>query len=335
MTRISFYFPQLLLAICLSGCSREENDSSRLVLEHNFGVIRPMDRVSHRFQIHNTTSVPYVLEGVSTTCSCTIVRPSKSTILSGETVGVDLEFDVGNIHGLKQSAAFLRFNEANVEIRVRAQVKDAMEAQPRNLMFSNSDPTKITIDNFSGDKWGDVRVVEAPAWIDVGRFQRKPAAVEGARGRWEAYAKADSQVNTKLIAETFMGAVRFQSDTGVESEIHVRLARRPNLIVTPASIVLSVDGSGSSLQKTLFFNFSNTINNSSMQGSVRFLSGDLLKLCDRRWEKTAGTRMKLSLGFEVREGAPRNRVIKDTLEVHFAEREVIQIPVSLMIASTN
>ena len=57
---------------------------------HDFGVIPVTSKVTHRFLVKNLYRETVHISGVKTTCGCSVARPSKSTLASGEVLTIDV-----------------------------------------------------------------------------------------------------------------------------------------------------------------------------------------------------------------------------------------------------
>ncbi len=60
---------------------------------HDFGNIKPNDKVSHVFKLTNTGKSSLIIRKITTSCGCTAVTPEKKVIEPGETVPVEVKFD--------------------------------------------------------------------------------------------------------------------------------------------------------------------------------------------------------------------------------------------------
>ena len=109
---------------------------------HDFGVIAMTSKVSHRFQVTNRYLETVHIAGVRTTCGCSVARPSKLTLASGEVVTIDVTMDMRRTRSsTTQKAAVLtvvfdRPSFAEVRIPVTARVRKDLVLVPGSADFT-------------------------------------------------------------------------------------------------------------------------------------------------------------------------------------------------------
>lgn len=112
---------------------------------HDFGVIPVTSKVTHRFQVKNLYRETVHISGVKTTCGCSVARPSKSTLASGEVLTIDVTMDMRRTRtrDVRKSAVltvlFDRPTFAEVKIPVSAEVRKDLVIDPGSVEFTGVD----------------------------------------------------------------------------------------------------------------------------------------------------------------------------------------------------
>tara|TARA_B100000029_G_scaffold324251_1_gene316675 strand:- start:672 stop:1790 length:1119 start_codon:yes stop_codon:yes gene_type:complete len=109
---------------------------------HDFGVISLTSKVTHRFTVKNLYRETVHIAGVKTTCGCSVGRPSKTTLVSGEVASIDVTMDMRRTRTqLAQKTAILtvvfdRPTQAEVRIPVKATVRKDLVMTPGSADFT-------------------------------------------------------------------------------------------------------------------------------------------------------------------------------------------------------
>jgi hypothetical protein len=115
---------------------------------HDFGVIAVTSKVTYQFHVKNLYRETVHIAGVKTTCGCSVARPSKSTLASGEVVTIDVTMDMRRTRmaSTRKSAVltvvFDRPTFAEVKIPVKAQVRKDLVIAPGSADFTGVEQGK-------------------------------------------------------------------------------------------------------------------------------------------------------------------------------------------------
>ena len=115
---------------------------------HDFGVVALTSKVTHRFQVKNLYRETVHILGVRSTCGCSVARPSKSTLASGEVVTIDVTMDMRRTRSASSrksavlTVVFDRPTFAEVKIPVSAQVRKDLVITPGSADFTGVDQGK-------------------------------------------------------------------------------------------------------------------------------------------------------------------------------------------------
>lgn len=111
--------------------------------EHDFGVMDPQTKSSHRFVVKNTGTKPLKLALGETTCKCTFGKLGKSTIEPGEQGNVILAWKTGFNDRDYSHAARIHTNDPEnrvIDLRVRGIVRVKLAMDPPEFVFAHVAP---------------------------------------------------------------------------------------------------------------------------------------------------------------------------------------------------
>jgi len=91
--RIFGVFGAVFLLILLSACTGKAPQAVASPTSFDFGEIGPIDPVSTTFTISNTGTAPLIIEGITTSCSCTAAEISEGTIAPDGSATLTVTFD--------------------------------------------------------------------------------------------------------------------------------------------------------------------------------------------------------------------------------------------------
>ena len=91
--------------------------------QHDFGVVVKAAKATHRFTITNLYREAVHIARVKATCGCTVARPSKTTLASGEAAFLDVTMDTLRFFDRKTSVLTVTFDKPLfAEVRIPVQV---------------------------------------------------------------------------------------------------------------------------------------------------------------------------------------------------------------------
>jgi hypothetical protein len=108
-------------------------------LRHDFGVIRPGQKISHRFAIRNDSQSPWTFQRFHVNCTCTVGQASASAVLPGATEYVEVVFTAPTVNGDQSKRIGVQFAEdvaPFVWLEVTARVRDPVSVLPPLLTFN-------------------------------------------------------------------------------------------------------------------------------------------------------------------------------------------------------
>ncbi len=105
---------------------------------HDFGVVARAAKVTHRFKITNLYQQVVHIARVRSTCGCSVARPSKTTLATGEVAFFDVTMDTVRFRELKSSVLTVVFDRplyAEVHIPVKAYIRQDVVLAPGSADF--------------------------------------------------------------------------------------------------------------------------------------------------------------------------------------------------------
>jgi hypothetical protein len=346
----------LAIALCSFGCfallgcgdseptPRSANASERSVgdkgpkpnapnsYDHDFGVVSPGANVSHRFVVKNSTASPWKLEGITRSCSCSVIVPSKQFIAAGESEEFPFELHVSSKPADVHQKATVHFKgekdeDIVVELRVAARVREALTIQPAELAFgqvaaNSKDYRVLHIENYSAESWENVSFPDLPPQLTLTNLQKTREEKDSLpRQTW----KAEFQLDTaKLDIKSFQSALKVNAASkGPSTSIPIRFTVIDGIQVTPSVLNFGKLKPGESSERKLIVRI-----NGKHQGTfspkdvaVRCESGRSLEY---QWAATEKDQWILSVRMVSQ--SVREEFVKDRLTLRFprdiAERHV-------------
>jgi hypothetical protein len=102
-------------------------------LSHDFGLLRPNQKVRHRFSIPNHSDMPWTLAAILPTCNCTAGRPLSDQVLPGKNMEIDIEYTAPPITKEDVHRVGVEFAENSAPyfwLRVQGSVRELTTAVP-------------------------------------------------------------------------------------------------------------------------------------------------------------------------------------------------------------
>ena len=93
-------------------------------LDHNFGSVRPGEKVGCIFKFTNAGDADLVVTAASASCGCTVPKFSKKPVAPGEGGTIEVIFDTSGREGLQTKTVVVQSNAENslVILRIIAEV---------------------------------------------------------------------------------------------------------------------------------------------------------------------------------------------------------------------
>lgn len=106
---------------------------------HQFGVINPGDKRTHRFTVRNDGDAPLTLKLGSTTCKCTLANLQDAVVPAGGTTEIELAWHAEEPQFRFRQAAVINTNDPRTpqfELAVEGSVRVKMGSVPATVVFS-------------------------------------------------------------------------------------------------------------------------------------------------------------------------------------------------------
>ena len=122
----------LLSAASLSAQQPNTSQVTYKTLSHDFGQIREIDGpVSFTFEFTNTSSTPFIIENISTTCGCTTPEYSRQPIPPGKSGIIKVSYDPTGRAGAFNNPVVVTSN--NRRDQVRLSIKGTVVQRPQTV----------------------------------------------------------------------------------------------------------------------------------------------------------------------------------------------------------
>jgi Protein of unknown function (DUF1573)/Flagellar-associated PapD-like len=105
---------------------------------YNFGTVLQGMHVVHTFAIRNVGKKDLVINGVKTSCGCTVAAPSKNLVVPGDESKVTVDFDTHFQKGHRDKTITVMTNDPGsptVQLTLQGNVKVEVEATPEEASF--------------------------------------------------------------------------------------------------------------------------------------------------------------------------------------------------------
>lgn len=151
----------------------------RIVLDHDFGLLRPGEKVRHVFTIENKGIRKWTIGRVTSGCSCAIANLPSPIVPPGGELQAEVLYTAKGSWNDSRERVVLSFQEAEVApvtLVVRANVRAAMTSKPAEVNFGSlvagsTGRRQFEIQNFSDSDWSDVSLASCPDWIKARHFR--------------------------------------------------------------------------------------------------------------------------------------------------------------------
>jgi hypothetical protein len=171
-----------------------------LTFEHDFGLVRPHERVRHVFAIHNDSESSWSLRHVERTYACTVAK-CPGVIPPGETAEVEVEYRAGGSTADDRRAVELYFHESYAPVarlEVKVAIRPAIAPSRKELIFRGSGKSfqaheSFEVENFSGADWASLGVTADAPWASASaELCRVEESAFGPHQVWEIHVRVDA-----------------------------------------------------------------------------------------------------------------------------------------------
>jgi len=157
----------------------------------NAGTAPLQSALDAAFEFSNRSSRPVAILDVTTSCSCLLAQPDKTTYAPGESGRISVHFTVGDRGGLYERTVTVRTDEpqGTANLTMRIEVPEPASVTPGNVAWKAGDPAdEKTIEVRSA---GDLEIVFSRAVAtDEAYVARLETVVEGRHYRLHVKPKA-------------------------------------------------------------------------------------------------------------------------------------------------
>lgn len=328
--------PQLLPAYApASETSSGENANS---VFHDFGVVRPGERVTHAFPIRNSDIAVRTIGAIQSGCACTATRATSMVIAPGATEWIEVIYRAPKATADDEQSVIVQFGDEelpDVVLKVRARVREALAAVPDSVVLrasssSRSPEGSLTLRNYTNTLWDSVEVESSAAWLSAELYPlpapASPSSAHAAQQLWRAVLRAESQ---SLTAGDHAATLRFfVPGTEYEKRAVVRLDVRPPVATAPTQLFFGECSPGARVSRTIRFVFDQQLAPAAAEfASVENPLEERLAL---RWKQISATVWALEA--ELHAGA-RTEELNTELRFVFADMSIdaITIPVRALV----
>jgi hypothetical protein len=319
----------------ISGCPTRIRPSSRalrppthlnvessarefLTLEHDFGMLRPGQRATHAFLIHNPSDSAWTLARITNTCVCTATDASATVIAPGTVESVEVAYAARGISRDERRDVTVEFREAaapRVSLAVFARIRDRCAMFPPELLvdmtLGDVEEETIEVHNYGDDDWPALVVAAPEPWISTESISLPIAAVRkpwDARQAWRVVVRIDSSALTPgshAVDLTVHGGAANDVNATLPTQVRVRSP----VEAYPAQYFFGVVPARAAATREVIVRFHDGVSPPDIAG-VR-TAHDLSDRLSLEWKATDGQNWRLAAtltpGGEVRdvEGAVR------------------------------
>lgn len=161
-------------------------DQPTVILEKDFGVLRPHEEVTGTFELTNSTNSVWTLKQIQNSCSCTTASISKKRLQPGDTSKITVAYKAGG--STQDAVKLLRvdFMEADSPVAlltIKAKIRKPLSVSVSDLQIRTSGEAQtgagsFEVFNYTATRWPSVRVKSSVEWLAV-----EAARIESAPGK--------------------------------------------------------------------------------------------------------------------------------------------------------
>ncbi len=293
-----------------SGSNREaESRRGVRAIEHQFGILKPKERVEHRFAIHNDTETAWTISRIINTCSCTALAVSEPVVAPGSEQVVTVSYQAGAVTQDDTRRVVMLFEEPvapRIALVVKAKIREPITCLPRELDFTDIGKGRVSegnfeLQNFSDDDWSGVALESAADWLTIAATPLDyEANDEPPRQVWRVRVSADGSAmptgshKTKIVVTT-------EGSEGLVKEVPVRGNVISPVVAIPEQFFFGTVGVGEEVERIVTLRF--TPDAIPANPETVTLDHNLGEVFELEWEKTTGSiwRLRAVLGMKLPE----------------------------------
>lgn len=267
-------------------------EDGRGSLFHDFGIVRPGQKVTHRFAIRNDGREPWTFQRFHSNCSCTVGNASAAVVPPGGSEYVEVTYNAPTTLGDERRKVGVQFAEQGAPflwLEIGARVRDEISVMPGRVVLRTRAKDGITEGFFEVHNYGDRDIELASIRISetwVTEVSRARLASDGGGSRpgreprqvWRVRLRADARGLGPGHHTATIGVVASGSDSEVKPLV-VELTIPPLLEPIPSQLFLGTVRRGEPARGKVLLRLNPELRVSSADGlSVRGELPGMLKL---------------------------------------------------------
>lgn len=302
------------------------------VLEHNFGLLKPEQRVEYRYIIKNATTARWTIRKVINTCSCTATDISAQSIEPNKEETVTVTYRAGKISHDDKRSVVLCFEEPNVPnvvLVVLAKVRESLTCVPAKLELTNLGKgqlrqTNFEVHNFSDHDWESITLTPSASWLTV---SSTPLAVadnaESPRQAWRITVTANAEAMSSGSHDAEIGVTSIGGDK-ISGRLPVYASVISPVSAIPEQLFFGKVAVGESVSRSITLRFAPDAMPKSHESVV--LKHDLGRQLQLAWSRTDGDSWELT-GTLLPDG--REQIAGRTLTIAFPGQKMptLELPI--------
>jgi hypothetical protein len=265
----------LLFALSLVACGctyREKADSANasnlepvktanndVVYEHDFGLIRPGDEVSHRFEIVNSTDVPWKVQEIQTNCSCTVPTISSDVFQPGERGWVDVVYQAAKSESDDKRSVYAVFAEPGpkIPLTVKAKIRGPISIPQKEIVLETPYQQKgkeyfLEVKNYDEHAWDSLQLATKADWFAV--ESHKLSAIPPEAGLREIWRVVVTPKAEHLEPNWYQEMLEITANERIKA-MPVRLRVLSKVEISPEMLFFGILEPDSEMKKVLLLRF--------------------------------------------------------------------------------
>ena len=226
------------------------DEHGRQILTHDFGLVMCGTDRLHEFEVANTSSIPWTIKSISSSCTCSVLAASERVIDPGGTGRFVMEYRAPSApknHAGDVELRFLEDSAPEIVFSVTAMVRNPLTPSAGELRFelapSGECERELRVDNFSGRKWSGIDFATLPDWLSLEGI--RPVAVESPYTQsWlvklaarDAADDGPHGLQTQFVTVRAVGKDLLEnSEAPPQSEVRVTRLMTEEYVLTPTSL---------------------------------------------------------------------------------------------------
>lgn len=305
-----------------------------IVLEHDFGVVRPGQTFTHAFTIHNPSGRPWTLKSVLSSCSCSLVRAGAERIEAMGDERFEFSYRSPDKPSNERRWVTLHFDGLDVPVHlvIRAHVRPEMTIEPTflhigRLRVGDAGLRTIQLDDFGNRDWSSVDLASPPSWLRVlaVSLADHPKSAPEPRQRWLIEVRADSGGLRPGVYQTRARIRALAHGDVQELALPVRMDVVDAVALSPSVLMFGTVVPNREAKSNVLLTFLEGPPGCSPEDVTAKLSG--IRDYRLKWNAVSSTQWRLSVGIRLAAGG--ERFVSDTLVLGFPKGTMRDVAIPL------